>query len=328
MITLNSSSEQASNYASDYVLNHASDYAALSNRLGADYLRQRLYIQAESARYSAPLLHEGTLLKLLEWTLRLARVYERGVYNALALTIYENRVSLSHLPVAFEGVRVLHISDLHIDGVPGFGRHVADIVSGVDFDVCVLTGDFRYGSVSAIEQIEIELTALWPALQCDLGIYGVLGNHDGIEMLPMLERLGLHMLVNESVALRNNGAALWLVGVDDPHFYGLHDFAKAMAPVPEGAASIALVHSPEVTEEAAGWGNGLYLTGHTHGGQICLPGGWSPYINAHCPRRYTVGAWRHRHMVGYTSRGVGASGVFVRYHCPPEITLHHLVRGI
>jgi hypothetical protein len=79
------------------------------------------------------------------------------------------------------------------------------------------------------------------------------------------------------------------------------------------------VHTPELVDEAAAAGVDLYLCGHTHGGQICLPWIGPIIVNANCPRRYARGLWRHRHMQGYTSPGVGTSGVPVRFFCPPEI---------
>ncbi|NOY62476.1 MAG: metallophosphoesterase, partial [Gammaproteobacteria bacterium] len=66
------------------------------------------------------------------------------------------------------------------------------------------------------------------------------------------------------------------------------------------------------------------LCGHTHGGQICLPGGYALTWDARCPRSMSAGAWRYHRMVGYTSVGSGASVVDVRLNCPPEITLHRL----
>ena len=87
---------------------------------------------------------------------------------------------------------------------------------------------------------------------------------------------------------------------------------------------ILLAHSPEVIPEASERGFCLYLTGHTHAGQICLPGGWPPMVNARCPRRYIAGAWTFNGMAGYTSRGTGSSGVFARFNCPPEVVIHIL----
>jgi predicted MPP superfamily phosphohydrolase len=165
---------------------------------------------------------------------------------------------------------------------------------------------------------------LAPALACPLGAWGILGNHDAIEEVPYLERLGIRMLVNESVALERDGQQLWLVGLDDPHFYGTHDFQRALSGVPAAACKIGLIHSPEISAEAKRHGIALYLAGHTHGGQLCLPGGHAPYQNARCPARLARGEWREGRMVGYTSVGAGSSGLPARLNCDPEIALLEL----
>jgi len=66
------------------------------------------------------------------------------------------------------------------------------------------------------------------------------------------------------------------------------------------------------------------LCGHTHGGQIRLPGGIPLMTNADCPRRFCAGPWRHCHLQGYTSLGTGSSIIAARFNCPPEMTIHHL----
>jgi predicted MPP superfamily phosphohydrolase len=99
---------------------------------------------------------------------------------------------------------------------------------------------------------------------------------------------------------------------------------KAADGVPEDAVSILLAHSPEIYRHAAHADFDVMLCGHTHAGQICLPGGIPLMCNASCPRALCAGAWSHHGLAGYTSAGSGACVVDVRINCPPEITLHHL----
>ncbi len=303
----------------------------LQRRFGRAYVERRLLLQTRARRWTiGPVrlepcfVHAPIFLRALTLALRVTGLYKLGMRNALSLSTRETSLVLPTLPPALDGLRVLHLSDLHIDGLTGFGQHLAHIVRDLDFDLCVLTGDVRFCDMGDYTRIMAELEALMPALSCDLGVYGIMGNHDYVEMIPLLESLDMHMLVNEAAPVRVNGAVLWLVGVDDPHYYKLHDFDKALTGVPRQDTRVLLAHSPEVIQQAGDLGFALYLSGHTHGGQICLPNGWAPYINARCPRFYTAGRWQYNDMVGYTSRGAGASGVFVRYFCPPEITLHHL----
>jgi uncharacterized protein len=94
--------------------------------------------------------------------------------------------------------------------------------------------------------------------------------------------------------------------------------------VPEETFKVLLVHTPELVAEAETHGIDLYLCGHTHGGQICVPFLGPVISGANCPRRYIRGAWRHKRMQGYTSAGVGVSVVPVRFFCPPEIVVLEL----
>ena len=306
----------------------------LRDRIGDEHLGQRLRAQVDrmvrvmgQGRARFHLEHIPLFDQIVDLTLRVSGLYPIGRRNALAFVLRENPVPMHGLPPSFDGLRILHLSDLHLDGCLGLGQRIAEAISGLDFDVCVLTGDFRFSDTGRYEHLAAELDGLAPALACRYGVYGVLGNHDFIEMTPLLEERGIRVLLNEAVTLTADTESLWLVGLDDAHLYGLHDFEKGLRDVPPGAR-VLLVHSPELIPEASKRGFGLYLTGHTHGGQFCLPGGWSPYINARCPRRYTAGPWQYNGMSGYTSQGTGSSGVFARFFCPPEIVIHELRREV
>ena len=118
------------------------------------------------------------------------------------------------------------------------------------------------------------------------------------------------------------------MGVDDPHYYRLHDAEQAAQGIPdEEAFSIFLAHSPEAFKEAAGIKADLYLCGHTHGGQVCLMEGVPIVTNSRAPRFTAVGDWRYLHMQGYTSRGVSPSSIPIRFNCPGEISLITLKKG-
>lgn len=310
------------------------DLLALRQRLGDDHLGRRLRAQVDRSlrikgqgRGGLHFENFSPLIRAVGLALRLTGLLGRAQRNALALTVHERTVPIRDLPPAFDGLRLLHLSDLHLDAYPGFGGRVAAALRGQQFDLAVLTGDFRFYDTGRYQQLDAELAALAPALACRFGAYGILGNHDFIEMAPLIERAGVRLLLNEAVALAAGDARLWLVGLDDAHFYGLHDFQKALTGVPATETRLLLVHSPEVIPEAAAHGFRLYLAGHTHGGQMCLPGGFAPYVNVRCARHQIVGAWHHGEMAGYTSAGVGSSGVFGRFFCPPEIVIHRLVVG-
>ena len=262
---------------------------------------------------------------IIELTLRATGTYWRGRANAAKVELRCNIVRLAKLPSAFIGFTILHLSDLHADVSGPAMRRAAELAQGLDYDLCVLTGDYRgrtHGDCSA----SLDAVArLKDALHGD--IYAVLGNHDSITMVPGLEALGINVLLNESVVIERGRATIYLAGVDDAHYFRADNIEKAAAGIPQDCVSVLLSHTPEIYRQAAHAGFDLMLSGHTHGGQICLPGGVPIMLEADLPRAFGAGAWRHSKLAGYTSVGTGSSVVQARFNNRPEITLHQLVRG-
>lgn len=306
--------------------------ATLIPRIGRLHLRQRLGMErdheARRLRRAAE-VHEQDMARTLQHVvrlgLRLTGLHARGQRNARRIVVRRHDVTLPHLPAAFEGVTLLQLSDLHIDAAPGFTAALIDAVRPLVYDFCVLTGDYRARTFGPHAAALAELATLRPHLQGP--VYAVLGNHDTIRLVPPMESLGYRFLLNENIAIDRGDASIWLAGIEDAHYYALDDFNRATAGIPDGAVSILLSHTPATYRHAAHADFDLMLSGHTHGGQICLPGG-TPVMTARAPRRIVRGAWRHHGMVGYTASGSGTSIVDARLNCPPEVTLHVLRRGV
>lgn len=307
-------------------------YDRLAQRLGRVHLRQRLGLESD---YEAQVFRRGTHFFHLEnWflahaviraSLSLVGLHGRGRRNALKIRIVHNAVRLAALPAAFEGYTILHLSDLHLDMSEDFVQALIERVRRVDYDLCVLTGDYRYRTRGPCEPALAGLARLRPHLKET--VYAVLGNHDSIRMVPGMEDLGIRVLLNESVRLERQDAAIHLAGIDDAHYYRVDNLHKAAHDIPPEAVSILLSHTPESYRNAAHADFKLMLCGHTHGGQICLPGGIPLITDADCPRAYARGPWRYHDLAGYTSVGAGSSIVDVRLNCLPEITLHRLQRA-
>jgi hypothetical protein len=214
------------------------------------------------------------------------------------------------------------LSDLHVEMSEGAMLRLTAMLPDIDYDLCVLTGDYRAQTFGAYEPAVAGMARVCSALKRP--IYGVLGNHDTIRMVPELEDMGIRMLLNENHIFERGNQRVYLAGIDDAHFYRVDNIEKAATGIPFGNFSILLSHTPEVYQQASYADFGLLLSGHTHGGQICLPGRIPLTLSSVLPRCMGAGAWRYRDMIGYTSTGAGSSIVPVRFNCPPEITLHRL----
>ncbi len=308
------------------------DLAAFAKRLGGpEVLRRRLQMQAmieadpeveETGRVNLHRLLER--MKLLWEALRVLGLTEWGRRNMLAVRREENVLRLRDLPKPLRGARLLHLSDLHADMDPGIVPAVVRALEGWEYDAVVLTGDYRAHTRHEWDGAVAACRELTRALRPEAPVFAVLGNHDALEMVPGLEALGWQVLLNEAAVWRWHGAELWIAGVDDDHTYQTADVAKARAAAPPEACALLLSHTPGTYARAAGAGFAGQLSGHTHGGQMCLPGGWSPVNNAHAPRRLMRGTWDQGGMAGYTSRGAGACRLPARFFCPPEVTRHTL----
>jgi hypothetical protein len=315
--------------SSDLTPEEQTALAALVPRLGRLYVRQRLGLERD---YEAHIFRRGThffhienwnsVHALIRASLRLVGLHGRGRRNALAIEVREHEVPLANLPAAFDGFTLLQLSDLHVDMTPAFVPALVERLQGLDYDLCVLTGDYRARTFGPYAATLTGLEALRAHLRGP--VYAVLGNHDTIRMVPGMEAMGYELLLNEWAKIERGGEALYIAGIDDAHYFRMENFHRAAQDIPDEACSILLSHTPETYQHAAHADFNLMLCGHTHGGQICLPGGMPVLTDADSPRRFARGSWRYHDMIGYTSTGAGSCIVDVRLNCPPEITLHRL----
>jgi len=291
--------------------------AELVARLGPDRIAARLARERRlwvgERRVAARIARLG---------LRLLGLAGRAYHEFLDVQLVENIVTLPGLPRAFDGFRLLQLTDLHSDIDPALIDRVIERLADAHFDRAVLTGDY-HNEIGLPWDDSLALTLrLVPHLGANP--LAVLGNHDFLAKVEPLEAGGLRVLLNESVAIERDGARLWLCGVDDAHSFRTHDLRAASAGIPSGECRVLLSHTPETADDAAALGYDLHLSGHTHGGQICLPGGRIIVRKARVPRPLLAGPWNVGRMIGYTSRGTGSCGVAGRLNCPPEITTHIL----
>ena len=296
---------------------------SLERRLGRFHARQRIGIEDDhEARVSGENWYDSPTM--IGNALKLTGLYWRAKKNAESIQVRHNDITLPRLPSLFDGFTILQISDLHVDMNEGAMKRLIELLPSLTYDLCVLTGDYRGKGFGPFDATLEGLARVCKGIRAP--IFGVLGNYDTIRMVPGLEEMGIRMLLNEADALVRGGQHIHLVGVDDAHYYRADNLEKAASQLSGDEFSILLSHTPEIYLQAAHADFDLMLSGHTHGGQICLPGAIPITLDAKIARRMGSGLWRYRDMVGYTSVGVGSSIVPARINCLPEVALHGLRR--
>ena len=216
---------------------------------------------------------------------------------------------------ALDGLRVGHLSDVHVrGGVRPRALHAAvDGLNALAPDLVLLTGDYVCLSAGPVRRLTEALR------QLQAPAWAVLGNHDhwagAAAIRRALEAAGVEVLHNEHRVHAVRGAALHLVGVDDP-ITGRADAGRAFAGVPRGATSLCLVHAPRAVEAVRPHGPALVLSGHTHGGQLYVRG-LTPWLGKKLGVRHLAGLFHEQGTWLYVSRGLGAA-VPVRVGAPRE----------
>lgn len=204
----------------------------LDHRLGTARARSRLKFEAE---HQAQVFGQGlTLFHLENWfsaptiirtALRVFGLYQRAQRNAGNIVVSRTELALAGLPISFDGFTILHVSDLHADISERAMENLIKVIGRLPCDICVLTGDYRgktYGPYEAAMAWVAELRALIAS-----PVYAVLGNHDTIEMVPLLEEMGIRVLLNEHETVIRGTDRIYLAGIDDAHFYRADDIGAA-----------------------------------------------------------------------------------------------------
>ena len=284
----------------------------------------------KSKRYGKKSHHHWYMLlftlKSFQALLHLIGRYEDGFRNARNIVLRELDLRFPNLPSKFESFTILHLSDLHFDNIPGIENIILKQLNNLEVDLCILTGDYRKGLHGPINNTIESLRKITKGIKTRYGFLGILGNHDACHMVKPMEALGIRMLINESYRINIDGDYIQFIGTDDVHYYYTDQALHAM----ENAGSdfsIALVHSPELYDMAAEMGIDLYLCGHTHGGQVCLPGGKPVFTHLNRGKRFYSGHWRYRNLQGVTNCGAGTSGIPVRFNTQGELLILKLHRG-
>jgi predicted MPP superfamily phosphohydrolase len=249
----------------------------------------------------------------------------RGKYRLLArlpgnevfLTdLVERTLCLPRLPAAWDGLTILHLSDLHFSGTPdkAYYRHVMDLCRAWEPDIVAFTGDLVDSDNHYRWIIPILGRLRW---RC--AAFGILGNHDSWHepqvLRRRLQRLGMHVLGNCWEQLEVRGQPLLAIGHEGPWFKPGPDLSDC----PEGPFRLCLSHTPDNIRWARQQHIDLMLAGHVHGGQIRFPVIGSVLVPSEYSRRYDCGVFHEPPTVLHVSRGLGGMHP-LRYNCRPEVT--------
>ena len=242
-------------------------------------------------------------------------------------------IPLARLPVAWDGLTIVQLSDFHYDPEvtrPPIHRAI-EITNGLRPDLIVLTGDFVtvppfakiFHTKKHSARVAEPCAALLADLSAPLGVFAVLGNHDGDSdpefIVECLQANRIQVLRNRSLPFERQGKRLWLAGVDDV-LEGDPDLDLTVKGIPNDEAVVALIHEPDYARRAAQHPIDLQLSGHSHGGQIVLPLVGPPYLPP-LGRQYPKGLYRLGQLTLYTNVGLGTIRIPARLNCPPEVTL-------
>jgi len=295
-----------------------------------EWIKKRLSLEATNYKHN----RNGTVRKsrwslfnCLIWIfgilLRLTGWHKRGLRNAQNLVFSEIVVEFTDLPESFHDYTILHLTDLHLDFVQNFEYIVTEKIKGISCDLCVITGDYRKKTHNGYRQVIEPMKRIVRALEARDGILSTLGNHDTCRMVQALEEMGVTVLANETVTFQRQNEELTVTGIDDPHYYFTPGVISALNES-NGGFKIILVHTPEIYDMAATNEYRLYLCGHTHGGQICLPGGLPIITHLKFGKEFYRGLWQYKGMLGFTNSGCGSVGIPTRFNSSGEVVLIRL----
>ena len=236
--------------------------------------------------------------------------------NIFRVDFAEKTIRLPQLPAAWDGLSILHLSDLHLHGTPdrAFFAHVMEESARWEPDLVTLTGD-----VVDSPHHHRWILPLLGKLRWRIGAFAVVGNHDYWHdprlVRRRLRRLGIHVLGNTWTQLDVRGEPMVLVGNESPWFKPPPELTAC----PAGVFKLCLSHTPDNIAWAKSRGIDLMLAGHNHGGQIRFPILGSVLVPSLYGRRYDCGLYEEKPTLLHVSRGLSGQHP-LRYNCRPEVT--------
>ncbi len=307
----------------------------------------REQILALAVPRAAAALALGLLIPWLEWhapfyvnivvqLLATLALYRGAIVEPGSLGLTEITLSTDRLPAGGPDIRLLHVSDLHIERLGAREERLLELAAAAAPDLILLTGDYANTSFNTDPETHRHIQAYLRKINAPFGVFAVTGSPP-VDLPPLIPPLfagaPARLLADEAICVTGpGGQALTVIGVtchhDIPRDAATLD--RVLAGAPDAGPRILLYHSPEVMPQAVERGIDLYLCGHTHGGQVRLPFIGAIVTISRLGRRYVMGHYHEERTHLYISRGIGFEGLGaprVRFLCPPEITLITLKSG-
>jgi len=292
---------------------------------------RRWFARQQSSLSSLPDANRRHALETIAWGSAIIPfgIVGKGFFDTDELMIYEEEITLRALPHAFDGLRIVQISDIHAGSwrSPQPFRRARALIDQLKPDVLVITGDFVNFDPKELELIRADLMRL----RADMGVFASLGNHDHYcspanhsLLRSMISNSGITLLVNSNIPLTTHGETLYLVGTDNTGLgQNFGDLPAALVGVEPGAPTILLAHDPtfwdkHVRNKAP---IDLMLSGHTHGGQVGIHFLGMELSVAQVVYKQWAGLYRDGDQYLYVNRGLGTVGPPIRIGIPPEITV-------
>jgi uncharacterized protein len=250
------------------------------------------------------------------------------LYERLNIEVTRRRIALARLPKAFDGFRIVQLSDCHISSfMPAETiRRCVTLTNHLEPDLVALTGDYLSWDPAA----QADVVEALAGLRAPYGVLGSLGNHETItrteaSMAQMFAAKSIRILRQERATVQMRGETINLIGIDDSNM----DMRGLEGLVMPDTINILLIHSvyPHDFERIAEVGIDLTLAGHTHGGQLSLESIRRGLCLSRLETHYVSGLYEKSGRQLYVNRGIGTTMIPIRLGARPEITILELVRG-
>ncbi len=263
---------------------------------------------------------DGAIETIMLWLALLILLY--SYIEAKRIKVRDDRLPVEGLPRAFDGFRIVHISDLHCSGFGPQEKRLCGLLRGIEGDLVVFTGDYKRRRATKERKIARAMEEIARCVKSRFGMLGVLGNKDSPLVVSVIERAGIEMLSGRAKRLTKGGGAIWVAGIDSLSLRrATRALIRVTSRVPEGSFKVLLSHGPDVARLAEALGYSLIFCGDTHGGQIRLPLIGAPVVKSEVSRRYCRGILKEGAATVCISSGIGTCAFPLRLLCPPEVRI-------